>query len=129
MDFNFKKEELKEATEDQISLGNKKEPVEVPERLATEAGEENLRRMERYRKERNRYMDKVRDLKRSFVRKDEAYRDSLKNGEALKSILREQELEIESLREYIEENNKQVNVHQLINSKKVKTLRGGKRLI
>lgn len=97
-------------------------PSEV---LGTEFGEENTKRMERYRKERNRYMQKVKELKRSFVRKDQAYRESLKNSEALKEILNEQELEIESLREYIEQSNHQVNVHELINSKKVKTLRGG----
>lgn len=74
--------------------------------LGTDAGEDISNRMERYRNERNKFRSRVKELKHSLLKKDENFRDALKKAEVLKNILDEQELEIESLREYIQEKDK-----------------------
>lgn len=79
----------------------------------------------RYRKERNNYREKMNEIKVSLIQKDEAYRDAIKKSELFSSILKEQEFEIQSLKEFIEQNNHTVDVNELIHSKKVRTLRGG----
>lgn len=93
--------------------------------VGTVANEESHKRMERYRNERNKFRSRAKELEHSLLKKDENFRDALKKSEVLRSILEEQELEIDSLREYIEGQHKEVDVHELINSKKVKIVRGG----
>ena len=86
-----------------------------------------LRKLERYRKDRNNCRTKIAELKYILKKKEQGVVDEQKKSEMFKALLGEQELEIEGLKEHIRKMDRGVNIKDLLNSKKVKRVRGGKK--
>lgn len=70
---------------------------------------------------------KITELKYILKKKEQSIVDEQKKHEVLKSLLHEQELEIEGLKEHIQRTDRGVNIRELMNSKKVKKIRGGRK--